>query len=182
MWLRATCLGWLLGVPCVALLALAGEGLGIGGSQVLVGLGMGTGVGLLQGRAMRPLLGRSGPWTLASALGLAFPFLVSDLAAHYGWALSYSLFWCVALGGLFVGVWQARLLHAHVSGSGWWVAGSAVGWTLAAAAGSAADTLVKASALRGLMGAAVYLGTVASGGLVLGLATGATLGHLTPRA
>jgi len=61
VWLRATWLGWLLGVPLVVVLALLGEAVGPCGIQVLVGLGMGTGVGLLQGRALRGALGRAGP-------------------------------------------------------------------------------------------------------------------------
>jgi hypothetical protein len=181
LWLRATWLGWLLGIPCVVLLALFGEAVGLGGAQFLVGLGMGTGVGLLQGRVIRAVLGRSGPWILASAVGLALPFLTTDIATFCGWELSYSLSWCVALGGLVVGGWQALLLRARVLRSGWWIAGSAFGWTLAATAAGAADAWTTTSALRGLGGAAVYLGTVAAGGLVLGLVTGLTLGRLRPR-
>jgi hypothetical protein len=180
-WLRATWLGWVLGVPCVALLALAGEAAGIGGSQFLVGLGMGAGVGILQGRALRPLHVSPLHWALASAVGLALPFLASDLAARRGWAISYSLFWCVVTGGVIVGLWQAMLLRARALGAGWWVAGSAAGWTLAAAVATAADVLGRTRALRGLAGAAAYLGIVAAGGLVLGLATAAALGRITPR-
>ena len=36
VWLRATWLGWILGVPLILVLALAGEAVGIGGAQVLV--------------------------------------------------------------------------------------------------------------------------------------------------
>jgi len=38
-WLRATWLSWILGMPCIVLLALLGEALGLGGKQVLVGAG-----------------------------------------------------------------------------------------------------------------------------------------------
>jgi hypothetical protein len=85
--------------------------IGIGGVQVLVGLGMGTGVGLLQGRALRAVLGRTGPWAWSSALGLALPFLVTDVAAAAKSGVPYSLPRCVALGGLIVGSWQALLLR-----------------------------------------------------------------------
>ena len=180
-WLRATWLGWLLGVPLVVLLALVGEAVGIGGVQVLVGLGMGTGVGLLQGRALRGVLGRAGPWVWSSALGLALPFLVSDVAAAARWDVPYSLHWCVAVGGLIVGSWQALLLRHRFTGPLWWVAGSAVGWALAAATAAVADLLRQAGSLRGLGGAAVYLGTVMAGGLVLGIITGLVMRRLAPR-
>jgi hypothetical protein len=140
-WLRATSLGWLLGVPCILVLALVGEAIEIGGAQVLVGLGMGSAVGLLQGRAMRPVIGDAWPWVVASGVGLALPFLVADIAALREWELRYSLQWCVTIGGVIVGAWQALLLRARVHGTAWWLAASALGWTLAGAAARAADAL-----------------------------------------
>jgi hypothetical protein len=181
VWLRAPRLGWFLGIPIILLLALAGEAVGIGGAQVLVGLGMGTGVGLLQGRAIHSLLGRAGPWVWSSALGLALPFFVADVATAASWGLPYSLHWCVAVGGLIVGGWQALLLRPRFSGAAWWVAGSVVGWALAAATAAIADVLRGSGSLRGLLGAAVYLGTAATGGLVLGVTTGLAMRCLTPR-
>lgn len=180
VWLKATWLGWMLGVPLVVVMALLGEAIGVGGAQVLVGLGMGTGTGLLQGRAMRVMLGRATPWAWSSALGLALPFLIGDVAGA-AWEVPYSLYWSVTVGGVVVGVWQALLLRTHFAGAGWWVAGSALGWTLAAGAAAAADLLSKAGSSRGLGGAAVYLGTVAAGGLVLGLVTGGAMRRLARR-
>ena len=181
VWLRATGLGWLLGVPLVVLLAIAGEAVGIGGAQVLVGLGMGTGVGLLQGRAIRSVLGRAVPWVWSCALGLALPFLVADVANTARWVVTYSLYLCVAVGGLIVGSCQALLLRHRFTGGLWWVAGSTVGWALAAATAAVADLLRQAGSLRGLGGAAVYLGTVMAGGLVLGITTGLVMRRLAPR-
>ena len=181
VWLRATWLGWILGVPLILVLALAGEAVGIGGARVLVGLGMGTGVGLLQGRAIRSVVGRAGPWVWSSALGLALPFLVADVANTARWVVTYSLYWCVAVGGLIVGSWQALLLRPRFTGPLWWVAGSTVGWSLAAATAAVADLLRQTGSLRGLGGAAVYLGTVMAGGLVLGMITGPVMRRLAPR-
>lgn len=178
-WLRATWLGWVLGIPFVILFALLGESLGIGGAQVMVGLGMGAGVGLLQGRALRGLLGGALPWATATAVGLAVPFLVTDLASLRHWDLAYSLTWCVIGGGVIVGTWQALLLRGKVRGAGWWVAASAVGWALTALTASHADRLSRGGTLRGLGGAALYLGTMTAGGLVLGLTTGAVIARLT---
>ncbi len=180
-WLRATSLGWLLGVPCILVLALVGEAIEIGGAQVLVGLGMGSAVGLLQGRAMRPVLGDAWPWLVASGVGLALPFLVADIAALREWELRYSLQWCVTIGGVIVGAWQALLLRARVRGTAWWLAASALGWTLAGTAARAADALTGNTSARGIAGALLFLVIVAAGGVVLGLVTGAALPRLVPR-
>ena len=51
-WVRATWLGWLLGIPLIVVLALLAEGVGVGGAQVCVGAGMGLGVGFMQRRAL----------------------------------------------------------------------------------------------------------------------------------
>lgn len=85
-WIRASGLGWLLGVPCIAALALVGEAFGIGGKQVLVGAGMGVAVGWMQGRLLRRVdLQRTAPWIWSCVVGLALPFLVTDLASTFGW-------------------------------------------------------------------------------------------------
>ena len=174
-WVRATWLGWLLGVPCIIVLALMGEALHIGGKQVLVGLGMGAGVGIMQGRAIRPLLKRSTPWMLVCMLGLALPFLVTDLANIAGHPLPYSLPIAVTIGGLIVGVGQAALLRDHTRSSAAWVSASLLGWTIAAGLSSLADQLSRGHGLRGIGGAFAYLAIVAAGGLPLGLSTGTVL-------
>ncbi len=177
-WLRATWYGWLLGVPLVILLALGGEAAGIGGSQVLVGIGMGLGVGLLQARLLRTVLSRPAVWLLSSAVGLAIPFLVTDLAPRFGRDLPYSLPIAVVAGGLIIGVWQAQLLRGHARSPGWWILANAVGWTLAAGMAYLADVAVRGHAIRGLPGALAYLGAVAAGGLLLGVVTGMALPRL----
>jgi hypothetical protein len=69
-WIFATWLGWLLGIPCIILLALLGEAVGIGGAQAIVGAGMGTGVGLMQRRIVRNLVGKSAHWIWSNVIGL----------------------------------------------------------------------------------------------------------------
>jgi hypothetical protein len=174
-WVRVTWGGWVLGVPLVIVLALIGEAIRIGGAQVLVGLGMGLGIGLLQGRAIRRVIGRSGPWFWSCVVGLAIPFLVADIAKVVGWKFEYSLQLSVACGGLIVGIWQAFLLRPRLRNTSWWVAASVAGWSLAAGAAFIADSLQHSKSLRGLWGAFVYLGIIAVGGLILGLVTGASL-------
>src|SRR5262249_37195848 len=83
-WVRATWVGWVLGIPLVALFALAGEIARIGGAQVLVGAGMGTGVGIMQGRVVRRLGSGTVRWVLSCAVGLAFPFLLIDILKKAG--------------------------------------------------------------------------------------------------
>lgn len=170
-WVRITFLGWLLGIVLVIALALAGEMVGVRGSQIAVGLGMGLGVGIAQERALRPLLGPSQRWRWVSTLGLALPFLVVDLARLLGLTLPYSLYGAVALAGISAGLGQAALLRTQPVSAVRWVLSSAIGWSAAAAIVAAADTLTRESTLRGLPGALLYLGIVGAGGVVLGLAT-----------
>jgi hypothetical protein len=177
-WVRATWAGWLLGIPLIIVLALAGEAVGIGGVQVIVGLGMGIGIGWMQGRVMRGILDKSGPWLLACAVGLAIPFLLTDISKFAGLDLPYFLPLAVALGGLTVGVWQAFLLRSRFRGTGSWVAASVLGWVLAGGTSAVADTLSRSQWLRGIWGALAFLGIVAFGGLILGLITGAALARM----
>ena len=180
-WLRATLLGWLLGLPLIILMALAGEAIGLGGSQVLVGAGMGAGVGFMQGRALRRTLGTAVPWFWSTTVGLAMPFLAVDLAALTGRALPYSLYVAIGCAGLIAGGWQAILLRPHLAWSGWWIPASVLGWTAAAGTTALADSLTRSHAIRGLPGAALYLALVALGGLVLGGISGPTLAWLHRR-
>jgi hypothetical protein len=170
-WVRATWVGWLLGVPIIIVLALLGEVVGIGGAQVIVGVGMGLGIGLMQGRVMRGLIDKASPWLWSCIVGLAIPFLVIDISKIFAISLPYSLQFCVALGGLIAGVWQAFLLRARFRMTWSWAAMSAVGWTLAAGTAMAADYISKLRLLPGIWGALAFLGIVAAGGLVLGLVT-----------
>lgn len=174
-WLRATWFGWVLGVPCIAALALAAELAHLGGLQVFVGAGMGLGVGLLQARLLRRLGIPATSWILASAVGLAVPFLIWDIAQAYGTSWSYYLAVCVAAGGVVVGTWQALLLRGRLQGPVWWILGSLIGWGLAGLLATSADLLSKGHALRGISGAAIYLGLVTLPGGVLGLVTARVL-------
>lgn len=174
-WVRATWAGWVIGVPFIIALALVGEALGIGGVQVLVGVGMGAGIGLMQARAIRGLLHKSAPWFWSCVVGLGAPFLAWDIAKAAGWDFPYSLYLSVALGGLIAGVWQAFLLRSRFHNTGWWVAASVLGWTLASGMAAVANTLSRSHSLRGIWGALAYLGIVAGGGLILGFVTGLAL-------
>ncbi|MBK5255917.1 MAG: hypothetical protein JJE39_07785 [Vicinamibacteria bacterium] len=170
-WVLFTFLGWLLGIVLVIAMALLSEALGIRAAQIPVGLGMGLGVGIAQERALRPLLGASHAWRWASALGLALPFFVADLARLLGVPLPYSLYATVAVAGVTTGACQAYVLSPHPISAPLWILTSTLGWTAGALMVAAADSLGNVPGLRGLLGAALYLALVAMGGVFLGLAT-----------
>lgn len=180
-WLRATSLGWLIGIPLIVALALLGEGVGIGGAQTLVGAGMGAGVGLMQGLVMRGILPGWTPWFWSCVAGLGLPFLVTDIAKAIGRELPYSLYPAIALGGLAAGAWQALLLRRRSRGAGWWVGASLLGWGLSAGAAWVADALTRTRAVPGIWGALAFLGIVAGGGVILGTVTGIPLAWLLGR-
>lgn len=177
-WIRATWTGWILGVPLIIVFALAGEAMGIGGFQVLVGLGMGVGVGFMQARALRPLVAAAGQWRWSCVVGLSLPFLTTDLLRESGREVPYSIYLAVALGGLIAGIWQALLLRRWFGRAGWWVVASLLGWSLAAGLGELADGMSRAYSFRGIWGALAYLGIIAAGGLILGVVTGMALAGL----
>ena len=180
VWLRATALGWLLGIPLIVALALLGEAAGIGGAQFLVGVGMGAGLGLTQGRVIRTVLAGSSQWFWSCVLGLGVPFAAFDVALKLGIDFPYSIYVCVLIGGLIAGIWQAVLLWSHVRNAHLWVVASLVGWSLAALTISTADVLQRSQSLRGLWGALAFLGIIGAGGVVLGLVTGSAFARFAP--
>jgi len=178
-WVRATWGGWLLGIPCLIVLALIGELFGIGDAQVFVGAGIGTGVGILQGCALRPVLPGSAHWFWSCVGGLGAAFLVQDILRAATWGAIPSLQVTVALGGLIVGAWQWLLLRRQFQNTGWWTLASVLGWTLGGATSALADRLFQSRQLHGIWGALTYLGLVGLGGLLLGLITGLALARLS---
>lgn len=170
-WVRASWAGWILGIPLIALLALAGEAVGIGGSQVLVGAGMGLGIGIMQSRVLRDLIPGRRRWIWSCVVGLAIPFLITDLAKLVRIDLPYSLPVSVATAGLIAGVWQSIILRARFPKTGRWVVASLVGWTLAAGSVAAADGLFRSRTVGGVPGLIAYLFILTAGGLILGLVT-----------
>jgi hypothetical protein len=164
-----------LGLVLIISFALLGETVGAGGTQVIVGLGMGLGVGTMQARRVAGSLRRGRAWCASCAVGLSLPFVAIDLGAQSGWSISmtYALPLAVSAGGLAAGVWQARILGARFPSSLAWVAASVAGWSLAGAMSSVAHVLQRSGSMRGIAGAAAYLGIVTCGGLLLGVVTAA---------
>jgi hypothetical protein len=175
-WLRGTFYGWLLGFVLVILGALAGGAIGMGESQFIVGVGMGAGVGFVQARTAKRWLDAPWRWTGASLLGLGAPFIAIDLLGLTGVETpNFVPVWVLA-GGLLAG-WLQRGLLRRVSGrSGWWVAASGAGWTLAAVPAMIGGLLPRSPWV-----ALVNLVLILSGGLILGAVTGGALVRMVPR-
>ena len=163
--------GWVLGIPILILISQLAEAAGIGGAQVWVGAGMGLGVGLMQQRALRELLERPLHWLWPSTLGLALPFLITDLVP----AIPYSIYACVIAGGMLTGLGQAWLLRRSLPRPYLWIVASTAGWICAAGGVAVADRLQQMRLLSGVWGALAFLGAVACGGILLALITGACL-------
>jgi predicted ribosomally synthesized peptide with SipW-like signal peptide len=174
-WVHVTWGGWLLGIPFVIVFALIGELVRVGGAQFLVGAGMGAAVGLAQSFTIRKMIGKTLPWILASMIGLALPFVATDLAKVIGKDLPYALEMNVAIGGLLAGIWQSLLLKSVFAKTWPWIVGCTIGWALGGFSSAIADWLLQSHAVRGLPGAFAYLGIIAAGGLVLGLVTAGSL-------
>lgn len=177
--MRASGLGWLVGIALVIALALVAETMGIGGVQTVVGLGMGAGVAVLQARVLRDRIAPR-TWIAVTTLGLALPFLVADLLASGPWSIPYSLPITTVTGSTLVGVLQARALRARDRKAVTWVLASAIGWSLAAGMVALADTLRLAGALHGVLGLVGYLVAFVGGGVVLGGATASLVRDMTP--
>lgn len=165
-WVAATFAGWVVGFGLVLVLSALSGLMGLGGTQFPVGLGMGAGVGLLQARLVGRRVGGARPWLVASAGGMAAPFVASDLASVLGVPVPYSLSACVALGGLVVGLLQWRVLARVSSDARWWIVAAPVGWTLAASTVFIADRFLPR--IPGLLGASAYVAIVLTGGVALG--------------
>jgi hypothetical protein len=114
-------------------------------------------------------------WFWSCVIGLAAPFLATDIASAAGLGSIYSLYASVAAGGLIVGAWQARLLRPRFKDGTWWVGASTLGWSVAGGTVAVASWMTQQRQVRGVWGLVAYLVVVAIGGLILGLATGMTL-------
>lgn len=174
-WVRGTFGGWLLGFVFIVLGAVAGDLIGMGEreSQFIVGITMGAGVGYAQGRVVRQWLGATWRWTWASIIGMGVPFVASDFVSAVWSGYSFSLPLVVAIGGLFVGLLQRRVLRSHCDRANWWVPTCVAGWTLAAGTAAVSGLLPSGPSAGWL--AIFNVGAILLGGVVLGVVTGGAL-------
>lgn len=175
-WVRATSLGWLLGLLILIGLALLGDLLGSAApsnAQYMVGLGIGCGVGYAQGRALSPWLGRPSHWTVATTVGVGALFVVHDVVVAFGGEFPYSLPLYVIAGGLVAGIWQSFLLR-HVSAHTYrWIVISLVAWALPALVVALGD-----SGAAGFVGDVASLAAIFLGGVMVGAVSGPVLVRL----
>jgi hypothetical protein len=147
--------------------------LGLGDRQFLLGLGMGTGVGALLRRIVAERVHAPTTWWRASILGVTAPFLAWDVLHLLRVPLPHALAATVVLGGLTVGVLQARVLRAYSTRSAEWIVASLVGWSLAASTVALNDKVIPK--IPGIVGALIYVAVILIGGLLLGVTTGLAL-------
>jgi protein-S-isoprenylcysteine O-methyltransferase Ste14 len=172
-WTRATFLGWSLGFLLLLMFISVSGMLGLGDTQFPLGLGMGTGVGALQRWVVAERVGAATAWWRATILGVTAPFVAWDLVKLLRIQLPYALAGAVVLGGLTVGVLQARVLRAHSPRSAAWIPASLLGGSLAAATVVVNDHVLPK--IPGLTGALIYVAVILAGGLLLGATTGLAL-------
>lgn len=169
-WVTATFLGWTAGFVLAILLIIGVESAGLREVQFPLALGMGLGVGFVQARALTAVRQLRRRWVLATAAGLAAPFLVADFARHLELNLPYSLPAFVAIGGFCVSVFQFQLLRNLVRRPVLWLVLTPLGWLLAASTVAFNDRYLPK--IPGILGALLFVGIILLGGLLLGI-TGA---------
>ena len=180
-WVVGTFGGWTLGFALAIAFILAAEGMGLRETQFPLALGMGVGVGFMQGRLVAPVVGDRRRWWIATALGLALPFAVADIAGRLDLSVGYSLAPYVVLGGITAGLLQWRILRANARRAVLWIGASGLGWALAAATVYFNDRHLPR--IPGIVGALLYIGVILIGGILLGLvgALGFRAMSLAPR-
>ena len=175
-WLRATSIGWTVGFILILILIAVSSVIGLGETQFAIGLGMGAGVGLLQAPIITAIQGNGRRWFIASAIGIATPFVVSDTLRLTTITMRYSLPVLIVCGGFVVGLLQWRLLRTRGRNSAWWIMASVLGWASAGSMVLVNDRLLPR--IPGIVGALLYIGVVLLGGLLLGAIGGFTLSRI----
>ena len=165
-WVLASMVGWAVGGP-------AGVSVGSSGSLILTGYlavaGGGIVAGTLQSMVLRRQVRESSWWVLVShikASGVA-----GAVTSVVGIVVDSDVGWIVGIGlfGTVLGSLQWVVLRRHVTGAGWWVVASTLGWVL----GGPATAVVGATRAEHL-GWAVL-------GTVYGVVTGSALAWLLRR-
>jgi hypothetical protein len=181
-WVLGTFAGWTAGFLLAILFIIVVDSLGILQTQSPLALGMGVGVGMAQARLLASVVRRRAAWIAATALGLAAPFLVADVASALGRDVPYHLAAYVAIGGLVVAVAQWALLSRFSDDAALWLVASPVGWMLASATVIASDGWIRRiPGIPGIVTALIYVAIILGGGLLLGLCTAPAARRLSIR-
>lgn len=174
-WIRATFVGWVLGVFLILLFSSILDAAGIEHMQFYLGLGMGGGVGLAQYWMFRKVIELNTRWVWASVFGMGIPFFVFDLMLQE--STSVKLILSVVSGGFFTGILQFFLLRKNSLNAALWITGSLLGWALAAMTALLIDytMTIRSSGAANLLLAFLNLLIILSGGCILGTVTGLAL-------
>lgn len=175
-WIRASFIGWFIGILLILALAIGFDSIGIEHLQFFMGIGMGIGVGYMQWKVLKKAIGIEKNWVWTSIVGLGAPMLLLDLLKMFS-NLSlgnYHLPLSIGLGGICIGLLQHKILAAHSSKSGQWIPGCALGWTAAIALVWGVD-YTKHISSHNLTLFFLNIALILGGGIVLGLITGGFL-------
>jgi len=175
-WVFATSWGWLLGFVFIMIGGIAADVLlSAERAQFFLGLGMGAGIGYAQVRVTARFLRIGNAWGWACVVGMAAPFVASDIVRAFwpGLSYMYSLWLSAACGGLLVGLLQRPMLRPHSPRANWWVPASMAGWMLAGATPLLFGTLP--GIVSGVAEAVINVIAIPLGGVILGVVTGSTL-------
>lgn len=181
-WIKATTLGWLLGIIAILILSGIIEGLGANEFQFFMGLGMGAGLGIAQWFAARTLLKISRRWIWYTIVGTGAPFLLFDIlkvaaAVQFG---DYYILYSVVLAGATTGALQYLLLKPISSKAILWIPATFAGWLLAVVAFLGINYTNHFFHGNWLIFSA-NLFLILIGGVLLGTVTGICLKHLLRR-
>ena len=179
-WVGVTFAGWTAGFFLAILFIVVVDSMGVLQTQFPLALGMGTGVGYAQARLLSAFLDKRSTWVWATALGLAAPFAIADVANALGRPVPFNLAAYVAIGGVVVALWQWLLLRRVATHSTSWLVATPLGWILASAFVLINDLWLRGPIrIPGIVGALLYVGVVLAGGLVLGLCTAPAARRMT---
>ena len=130
----------------------------------------------MQARLLFRYRAARGRWLAATALGLAAPFIVTDISRAVGTPLPFSLAVFVAIGGMCASIFQWRLLSKITKRATLWLLASPVGWILGGSTVWINERWLPR--IPGLIGALLYVLIVLAGGLLLGACSAPVLGNL----
>lgn len=171
-WIKATFIGWFLGIILIFVLSSLFDAIGIEGFQFFLGIGMGAGVGFMQGRLLRTSGFVNTSWLWTSVVGMGLPFIISDLLIIYGDLSlgSYYIPVCIASGSVMVSFLQYVYLTKFSPRAWRWILGCSLGWILAGVTVFAIDyTKHITDQVMVLFFLNLYL--ILGGGIILGLIT-----------
>lgn len=132
-WTLNTIYGWLIGFGFIILLVLILGAIGVGDYQFFVGTGMAAGVGFMQNRLLHRKSGWGWNWMWMTVIGMTLSFVILEFGSTLLEMMpEFNLQISVAVGGLFVGILQYRILMKRsIKGSFWWILICFIGWTSA---------------------------------------------------